>query len=1193
LSTLFNKSLFPPVRPFWLLMILLCSAHPISTIASPNTSLYFDNLTRERGLVQSNIRAIEKDYNGYVWMGSSDGLYKWDGLSISIYREKTNDAQSLSDDNISSLYQDPDSSGLWIGTVFGGINYLNYSTGKFQSWMPAIKQGKSERYLNNIKTLSRVNDSIMLAGTHAQGLFLLTFSDGKLISTRQVKFRENSNNFRVYSIQKIRDKIYAGTSNGLFIFSEGGELDFFSGGFRKDGKLQSWFKDFTPLPDGSVLMATHNHLWHWNPDSLEATSFHTECSIPQITRISHLQNGELWVGTLNDGLFRIDTDTGNTEQYNISRSSEPEGRLVHNQINDLLFYQQQPILMAATPGGISSIDFERRLFQSYDLRKRSDAGNTSVFFLMQDSTNRFWFWSLAGLYRQTDPKGSFTKVLDTNFEKTQTIVRDGEQINNALWFGTSKGLLEIQMSNAETNMNRKSAKANSDIPKSEKSMNKIHRAFNPTNDSTTFSANDKRWHYFEHDSLSKVNLNNISSLWVDNQKNIWMASPEGVIIYDTTDDHYSVFPFPKATWGRSSIPVTDLVVNEDQKTCWIGSKSQYLFLLDTTTGKYKRIRAIAESHNKKTPIKTNYVLSLATDKKGNLWLATFGSGLLFLDRESLTIHDDFARSTIAGNTYAVVCDSDGNLWVSTDYGITKLTPSTGSLHEFGLDEGTFCQEFNERAVHQTRRGSILMGGTNGFVSFDPSNIHLNNYVPPVFISSYSIGNPNVTIGGQTFRDVNAIQKKHIEIPYGRENISFEVSVLNFRHPEKNQIAWKLENFDKAWSKAPASHIISYSNLPPGQYRLKVQGSNNHGIWNAEGDHIDITIKAPFYQKTWFNWVFGSFIILLIALVLWTRMRILRRQKILLSKMVREKTNNLRKANGELKVSQSKIMAQNQELELHRHDLEELVTIRTQDLEKEKKRAEESDRLKTAFLANLSHEIRTPMNAIVGFSTLLNNIEFSEEDKAGFIRMIQKSGDNLLALINDIIEISRIEAGQMALHPAYFKIGSFLDGIIKSLAFDPNNTNAVSLNLDVPEEIWDATIFADEQRLRQVISNLLSNALKFTSEGYVKLSVERFSGQDMLNFLPWFNPEGLPKQVLLFMIEDTGIGISEKNIKDIFIPFRKIEHSGETLYGGMGLGLSIVKSILTALGGDITLQSHPGQGTIFYFYMPDITISLDR
>ncbi|WP_232526649.1 sensor histidine kinase [Marinilabilia rubra] len=1107
--------------------------------------MHFENLSRANGLVQSNISSITCDHRGFVWFGSSDGLYEWDGLSLSIYTSEKGDSLSLSDDNISCLHPDPNQKGLWIGTVFGGINYFDYDKKEFHSFLPSINNENGvKNYLNNIRSLCKINDSTLLIGTKAQGLIKLIIKGKKIKSLERISTSADELNFRVYKIKKINTQIFVGSSRGLLILTEEGKLTEHYSPFTFSKNSRTLFKDFTTLPSGQIVLASVNNLWYWNQKNNSASILAMDESISNITCLSTDHKGRLWIGTISEGLYSFDTKKRKLRHYTSDYQNTHNSGLINNQVNDLVFYKHQPFLMIATPTGISSIDFNRYLFKSYDIQKLSEASNTSVFFQLKHPDNTRWFWTLDGLYRQSQPDQEFQKVLHSDIGKRVNLINKGIVENRTIWFATSNGLLEMRE-------NQKMGK----------------------------------WHFFEHPDLPAKKLNDFGSLKADENGMIWLASRAGLVVFDTTDNNYTVYPFPLNEWGLDIVPVTDLVLTNNREACWIGSKSEFLIKFDRKTKEYYQVPAWVEATDSTRHSKANYVLSMVTDEDNRLWLATYGNGLLYMNPDSPQLQDVFAKSTLAGNTYALTFGSDSSLWISTDYGITQLNPKTEKMMEFGLDEGTFCQEFNEGAVFQTSEGEILMGGMNGFIEFDPHKIKLNKYIPPVYITSYSIGSSNVTIGGQVLRDVESVKSKEIEIPYGKDIISFEASVLNFSHPLKNQISWKLEGFDEKWSNAPSYHVITYSNLPPGNYRLRVRGANNHEVWNSEGDYLDIIVKAPFHLQPWFPWLIGGLILVLIVLVYWLQTRLLQRQKTLLSKMVRERTKSLQEAYSELKKSQQKVMVQNQELEMHRHDLKKLVAERTADLEKAKKKAEESDRLKTAFLANLSHEIRTPMNAIVGFSTLLSNIDLSDEDKDEFVKMIQQSGDNLLALINDIIDISRVETGQMILHKEEFILGPFLQEIIKTLKMQPQKKSQVSINLDVPEHLFNQPLKTDKQRLNQVITNLMGNGMKFTADGQVKLSLEALKGSELLSFIPWFEVESIPEDVLLFIVEDTGIGISEKNQKNIFQPFSRVENSGESIYGGMGLGLSIVKSILPPLGGDITLKSRQGEGTTFYFYLP--------
>jgi len=1134
-----RKPLF--LRLLWFILLLFV----LKTVQGNNVSapsIYFDNLSRQQGLVQSNIRVITPDDKGYVWMGSSGGLYKWDGLMISIYQNDKKDSLSLSNNNISALQPASDGSGLWIGTVFGGLNFFDFNTAEFHSWLPTISDNDGQRFLNNIVSISEINDSLLLLGTSLQGLLKVHLDKNREPNAfERITTTEGEMNFTAFGFQKVGNLIYAGTTRGLFIFDEKGALLKRIQSFESGPITEEWVKDIVQLSSGKIILATHNRLWKWDEKKMTYSLLSQDMIIEQITSITADHQDNIWIGTVNSGIFKTNSTGKDIRNYT---ASEKDGALINNQVNDLEFYGHQPILLAGTPSGLSTIDFQKHIFTGYDIRKLSDAQTTSVFFLMKDSKHRTWFWTLDGLFRQKGPNQQFEKLLDTDHGRKQNIVMEGVEINGKIFLASSGGLLESNLNN-----------------------------------------NHFTWHTFSHDSVPRNRLNNFSSMAVTPDNRIWLTSQAGVVTFNPTNGTKSVFPFPLETWDTEFVHVTDMVFTHQNTRCWIGTRNEFLIHFDTETKEFRKVPAILESSQNRQYSRGNYVLSMTAQNDTSIWLATFGSGLLHLNTQTLSLSDEYANHTLSTNTYAVCADNQNNLWVSTDYGITRLNIQTKSLQEFGLDEGTFCQEFNERAVHVTPEGEIMMGGINGFVEFDPENIKLNEYVPPVFISSYFTGIPNSSIGGQSAIDIEEITSETIKIPHGRDNLSIGVSVLNFSHPEKNLIKWKLEGFDSEWSEAPAAHIISYANLPPGKYQLKVKGANNHNVWNEEGDTLQIIVSAPFYYQPWFAWAFGLFVFLLILGIFLMRMQLLKRQKIVLAGLVREKTRNLQKAVQELRESQRKVMQQNQELELHRHDLKELVASRTADLEKAKIKAEESDRLKTAFLANLSHEIRTPMNAIVGFSTLLNNMELSDNDKAEFLTLIQQSGENLLALINDIIDISRIETGQMSFHPKFVKLGPFLSSIMKTLEFQPRKSQDLELILDIPESLKEVSVFTDEHRLRQVISNLMGNALKFTSEGFIKLSVGKFSGKDLTSFIPNLEVEDPPHRVLIFIVEDTGIGITSEEQQNIFQPFRKAENNTESLYGGMGLGLSIVKSILPALGGDITLRSYPGQGTTFYFYIP--------
>ncbi|MFC1733899.1 ATP-binding protein, partial [candidate division KSB1 bacterium] len=249
-----------------------------------------------------------------------------------------------------------------------------------------------------------------------------------------------------------------------------------------------------------------------------------------------------------------------------------------------------------------------------------------------------------------------------------------------------------------------------------------------------------------------------------------------------------------------------------------------------------------------------------------------------------------------------------------------------------------------------------------------------------------------------------------------------------------------------------------------------------------------------------------------------------------------------------------------------------VRERTEDLERAKEKAEESDRLKTAFLANMSHEIRTPMNAIIGFSGLLADPNLSQEDKKEFINHINNNSNNLLNLIDDIIDISKIEAGQINISITDCPINQILAELFTTYQEDINRkgrADALELRFKPGNDDPQFNILSDPYRFRQVFSNLIGNAIKFTDKGYIELGYE-------------INEE---KKFISFYVKDTGIGISADKLELVFDRFRQIEDSNTRKYGGTGLGLTISKNLVKLLGGDMWAESELGKGTVFKFTLP--------
>jgi PAS domain S-box-containing protein len=267
--------------------------------------------------------------------------------------------------------------------------------------------------------------------------------------------------------------------------------------------------------------------------------------------------------------------------------------------------------------------------------------------------------------------------------------------------------------------------------------------------------------------------------------------------------------------------------------------------------------------------------------------------------------------------------------------------------------------------------------------------------------------------------------------------------------------------------------------------------------------------------------------------------------------------------------------QNVELEKHRHHLEKLVEQRTKDLKEAKEKAEEANRLKSSFLANMSHEIRTPMNAIVGFSNLLNDSEIEEDLRKELTNQINVHSNSLLNLIDNIIDLAKIDSDQLQLKQAECDVDQIMDELYHSFTDNVMYKN-ITLLTSTDEKIKQYNIYADSYRLKQIFSNLIDNAIKFTDQGFVEYGYKIHS-----------NNGG---SYILFFVKDSGIGINKKQQEAIFHRFTKIEDNKEKLYRGAGLGLTISKNLIELMNGEIWLESTPHAGTTFFFRLPANSIN---
>lgn len=1117
------------------ILLFVCSflfAMPL--FAGDPPAIYFENYTDREYEFLSTIRCIEQDSLGFMWFGTGEGLIRFDGMHFDLFRNDAENANSLSSNLIYSAHYEHHLNRLWVGN-----GYMNFSVLSLNDF--AVDNGVVDRsilseaigfsYVSNV--LDTGKDYLLLA-TEGYGIIKYHKATKKFSKIADDAGDEPWGN-RCNCFFNDGNDIWAGTNRGLVRLDQSLQLQEWYD--LKDTLRVNEIKSITLNGKDELLVATYYGFYRFSKQNKVYKKIVIDQ--PNLKKlVKHVldDDGNIWVGTEEDGLFFIDSSFSEVINY---RAQPGESQsLADNVVTDLYFSRLQPILWVSTNQGITKFDFQRNKFNAYDIRRLSGSEVANLFFLYKDSKGAYWFCDRDGVFRK--------KPRNERFEKVSF---PGEQIDLMLTGGVAIG--------------------------------RHQHFFISTKGAFVFNAQTDVIRDVSNEVLDglPISRRELFAVDIDEKGALWMSHRQGILKWHPLSKEKRFYKFPEAYVGDNGISVTDLAIDTVRGQVWVGSKSGYLIRFNQITENYTFFNsAIAPAIDRTIP---NLIMDLNFDDQNRLWIATYGAGLLMFDEANQALSTEYRKGPVRDNIYCVEKDLNGCFWIANNFGITCFDPASGDYRYYDQSEGTFCHEFNERGHFQAADGEICLGGVGGFVTFNPSHIKEQKYEPAVIVKSFSLQDAIGELRTQKIHDENG--KKRISIRSTKHPLRFYPAVLNHSVPEKNAIMWQLEGYDGTWYEASISQPIVFTNLVPGSYWLHIKEKSPIGSENTASDTVRINVIAPFYQQWWFRSFAGLFVLALIYIIYLVRGQIYKRQKAILEEKVNEKTIELKRTNEELEESQEEIMAQKEELEYHRVYLEELVNARTSDLEKAKIRAEESDRLKTAFLANLSHEVRTPMNAIIGFSSLLVEDEFDPITQKDFLKRILDNGESLLALIDDIVDISGIESGQVKMYHQEINIAEYLKNYFDSLFFKEKSPDT-QLMLELDSVTAKCIIKSDPRRLQQILTNLLGNGVKFTKSGYVKLLVRKVSVSDLPKRNKILLPKGVDSSILLFSVVDTGIGIKSEHQELIFDAFRKVSSVDGIVYGGMGLGLNIVKRYVRLLGGDIWVESKFGKGTTISFYI---------
>jgi len=796
-------------------------------VAQP-ADVTFEHITHEHGLSQSTVNAITQDALGYLWFGTQDGLNRYDGYTITVFKHHLADSTSLADNSIWCLLNDSRGD-LWIGTLRGGADRYLVASDRFVHYThdPRNRNSLSD---NNVISLLEDSEGHIWLGTLNNGA---NRYDPRTKSFTHYRWLPNDStslsNNTVWAIcEDKHGNVWVGTWSGLCRF----DLKKKRSGFRRfvhlpadartlagdniralyvdrDGVLWvgTWGAGLDRFDEGTQTFRHYTH----DPRNPRSISSNLILSICQDS------GGRLWIGTGDAGLNRYDPATDSFVRY---QHNPRDPSSLNSNIVSALFEDRAGSLWIGTgAGGVNMVDARRNRFAHYPGTPHRAKGNDApdmhgndVWAILEDSRGELWIGTYGSGLNRFD--ASRRHVVNYRHDARSprslshnTVLSLCETPDGTLWIGTEGG-----------------------------GLNRYDRA---TNSFTTFTRSTRAPFSLSHDEITALRADRHGTLWIGNNG----GSVDRLDLRTNT-----VMRYPADERNPNALAGTSVMcIYEDRRgEIWIGTLGGGLHRYRPQTNTF--VRYLPSSQAPQKGPNNNTVLSIYQDEAGIFWIGTYGGGLNRFD----PIHEHFTYMTQAQGlpndvVYGILPDGRGNLWLSTNKGLARFDPTSKTVPTYDVKDGLQGNEFNQGAYFRNGRGELFFGGLNGFNVFHPDSIRDNPSIPPVYLTSFKVFDKPLALP-QALSTT-----RHIELSYDQNFFSFEFVALNYIAPEKNRYLYKLEGLDREWIAATAARrYASYTNLDPGEYVLRVKGSNNDGAWNDAGLAITITITPPYWRTWWFQ-----------------------------------------------------------------------------------------------------------------------------------------------------------------------------------------------------------------------------------------------------------------------------------------------------------------------------------------------------
>ena len=1021
-----------------------------------------------------------------MWFATSDGLNRYDGYTIKIYRNDPDDATSLVNNVVRSLLLDQENR-LWIGTQ-RGVSRYSKETDSFENFLLDSLDLKNT-LVNQVDAI--VENSRQQVFASAENGFIYQFipDENRFIPI-------NSYDFGVIKDVVIdeKDNFWIGSmTNGLFYYNPHSKLV---------KSIPSGKDDKYTLIDGSV-----NALL--------------------------LNDGDLWVGTWNHGVVKYHIATGEFSHYF-------EHIPFHNYVNQI-YCDRSGNIWVGDSYGLLLYDVASDDFVVYHHKKDdpSSLATIGVRCVYEDCQGNFWVCSAMGGINLAVVKKAFThytveegKTLGLTKNIISSILQDH---NGALWFGSFNDGIDV----LDLKHQKKKHYEPNPLTKGSLGEGTVNFIFEDSAHQiwvgTSLGGLQKldspgKFITYKHreDSKNTISGDDVRCMAEDADGNLWLSiHSKGLDRFNRKTGEWKNYQFdpdrPDETLAGNW---TLSLLIDSSGILWVGTPNG-LSAYQPEKEVFINYRYNADNDSS---ISNSNVLCLYEDRSSGLWVGTI-DGLNQLNRKTGTFTRYLQKNGLPNTVINSILEDDfGNLWIGTNNGLSRFSIKDKNFRNYDIYDGLSSNEFIARSCFRSMDGELFFGTNNGVIAFYPTMITDNAFIPPVFLTDIKLFNHSIPVqpdmpDALLKKDISETDKLVLE--HGQNILTFEYVALNFINSEKNQYAYQLEGFDNRWNYVGSQRQATYTNLDPGQYCFKVKASNNDGIWNEAGTHLDIVIKPPFWVTWWFR---GGVIILGLVIIFG---------------FIRWRTLVFKRQNEELErqiqIQKDKLIEANKQLLLK----ERLVAL-------------------GQLTATVAHEIRNPLGTVRASIFSLNEA-YQKNNRERIERSLILAERNIVrcdAIITELLDYTRNRDQKMAT----VEITEWL----KRLIDEQDIPGAIDLQLELNDP---AELSIDKGEFYRAMVNVIENAVQAMMQREDGKSINRLTIQTLQKEAQYE-----------IRVSDTGPGITEENRTKILEPL----FSTKTY--GIGLGLPIVQKIMQGHNGGLELISEYGQGTTVILWLPTLADS---